>query len=101
MMPQNSKMLVGAVIAAALAFAVYYGLIGQQAATNIQGQANQALGTAPASQQPRPAARADSDDANTGPQRFGIAAPAASAAAVVSTVVGMLARLAEQLRPQA
>ena len=50
-MPQNSKMLLGAVVAAALAFAVYYGLIGQQTANNIQGQANQTLGTAPASQQ--------------------------------------------------
>lgn len=55
-MPQNSKMLIGAVIAAALAFAVYYGLISQQAASNIQGQANQTLGTAPASQQPAPPA---------------------------------------------
>ena len=51
MMPQNPKMLIGAVIAAALAFAVYYGLIGQQAANTIQGQANQTLGAAPASQQ--------------------------------------------------
>ena len=51
-MPQNSKVLIGAVIAAALAFAVYYGLIGQQAANNIQNQANQTLGTTPASQQP-------------------------------------------------
>lgn len=53
-MPQNSKMLVGAVIAAALAVAVYYGLISQQAASTIQGQANQTLGTAPTSQQPAP-----------------------------------------------
>ena len=55
-MPQNSKMLIGAVIAAALAFAVYYGLISQQAANTIQGQTSQALGTAPASQQPAPPA---------------------------------------------
>ena len=53
-MPQNSKMLVGAVVAAALAIAVYYGLISQQTASSIQGQANQTLGTAPASQQPVP-----------------------------------------------
>ncbi len=51
MTPQTSKTLLGAVIAAALAFAVYYGLIGQQAANTIQNQANQSLGTAPASQQ--------------------------------------------------
>ena len=50
-MPQNSKMLIGAIVAAALAFAVYYGLIGQQTANNIQGQANQTLGTAPSSPQ--------------------------------------------------
>ena len=52
-MSQNTKMLLGALVAAALAAAVYYGLIGQQTATNIQGQANQTLGTAPA-QQPAP-----------------------------------------------
>ena len=52
MTPQNSKMLIGAVVAAALAFAVYYGLIGQQTASTIQTQTNQALGTAPGSQQP-------------------------------------------------
>lgn len=51
MMPQNTKMLIGAVIAAVLAIAVYYGAISQQSANSIQGQANQALGTAPASQQ--------------------------------------------------
>jgi hypothetical protein len=50
-MPQTSKMLLGAVVAAALAFAVFYGLIGQQTATNIQTQADQALGTGPAAQQ--------------------------------------------------
>ena len=53
-MPQNSKMLIGAVIAAALAFAVYYGLISQQSASTIQTQANQTLGTAPSTQQPAP-----------------------------------------------
>jgi hypothetical protein len=51
-MPQNTKMLLGAVVAAALAFAVFYGLIGQQTANNIQTQTDQALGTSPASQQP-------------------------------------------------
>ena len=51
-MPQNSKMLIGAVVAAALAIAVYYGLITQQSANNIQSQANQTLGTSPANQQP-------------------------------------------------
>ena len=51
MMPQSTKMLIGAVIAAVLAIAVYYGAISQQSANSIQGQANQALGTAPASQQ--------------------------------------------------
>ena len=55
-MNPNSKMLVGAVVAAALAIAVYYGLINQQTASNIQTQANQTLGTAPASQQAAPPA---------------------------------------------
>ena len=49
-MTQNTRMLLGAIIAAVLAIAVYYGLIGQQAATNIQNQANQTLGTTPAQQ---------------------------------------------------
>ena len=53
-MNQNTKMLVGALVAAALAIAVYYGLIGQQTANNIQGQANQTLGTAPVPQQAAP-----------------------------------------------
>ena len=53
-MPQNSKMLLGAVVAAALAFAVYYGLIGQQTANSIQGQANQTLGASPSQQQAAP-----------------------------------------------
>ncbi len=53
-MPQNSKMLIGAVIAAALAFAVYYGLISPQTANTIQTQTNQTFGTAPASQAPTP-----------------------------------------------
>ena len=51
-MNQNTKMLIGAVIAAALAIAVYYGAISQQQASSIQGQANQALGTGPVAQQP-------------------------------------------------
>ena len=51
-MSQNSRMLIGAGIAAVLAMAVYYGVINQQQANNIQGQANQTLGTRPPSQQP-------------------------------------------------
>ena len=51
MPPQTSKLLIGAVVAAALAFAVYYGLISQQTANSIQTQANQTLQTGPASQQ--------------------------------------------------
>ena len=52
MMPQNSKMLIGALVAAALAIAVFYGVIGQQTATNIQTQTDSTLGTGPVSQQP-------------------------------------------------
>ena len=74
-MQQNSKVLIGAVVAAALAFAVYYGLIGQQTANSIQTQANQTLGTSPASQQPAtPAARTEAQaPASTGavPQNSG------------------------------
>lgn len=50
-MNQHKGKLIGAVIAAALAFAVYYGLIDQKQANSIQNQANQSLGTTPASQQ--------------------------------------------------
>ena len=50
-MNPNTKKLIGAVVAAALAIAVYYGVISQQQAGNIQSQANQTLGTTPASQQ--------------------------------------------------
>ena len=46
-MNPNTKKLLGALVAAGLAIATYYGLISQQAATNIQSQANQTLGTAP------------------------------------------------------
>lgn len=49
-MSQTTKTMLGAVVAAALAIAVYYGLIGQQQATSIQNQANQTLGTGPAGQ---------------------------------------------------
>ena len=42
-MPANSKTLIGAIIAAVLAVAVYYGFIGRQTA------ANQTLGTSPPS----------------------------------------------------
>ena len=50
-MNQNTKMLLGALVAAGLAIAVYYGLISQQTASGIQSQANQTLGTTPVSQQ--------------------------------------------------
>ena len=46
----NSKTLIGAVIAAILAIAVYYGLLSRQSADNLQNQANQTLGTTPPSQ---------------------------------------------------
>ena len=46
-MNPSTKTLIGAVVAAALAIAVYYGAISRQSATSIQSQANQALGTAP------------------------------------------------------
>ncbi len=46
-MNQNTKMLIGALVAAALAIAGYYGLVSPQQATSIQNQANQALGTTP------------------------------------------------------
>lgn len=55
-MPTNSKKLIGALIAALLAIAVYYGLISRQSADNLQGQANQTLGTTPpSSTAPQPA----------------------------------------------
>ena len=53
MTPNAKKKLIGAIIAAALAVAVYYGLIGQQQADNIRTQADQTLGTGPAAQQPQ------------------------------------------------
>ena len=49
-MNQNTKMILGALVAAGLAIAVFYGLIGQQTANKIQTQADQTLGTAPANQ---------------------------------------------------
>ena len=50
------KKLIAAVIAAALAIAVFYGLIDQKQASSIQNQADQTLGTAPAQQTtPQPA----------------------------------------------
>ena len=55
MTPQAKKQLIGAVIAAALAVAVYYGLLDQKQADNIRTQADQTLGTGPAGQpQPQP-----------------------------------------------
>ena len=50
-MDRNTKTLIGAIVAAALAIAVYYGLIGQQQANTVQNQANQTLGTGPANPQ--------------------------------------------------
>ena len=47
-MDPNTKKLIGALVAAALAIAVFYGLVPQQTATNIQNQANQTLGVNPA-----------------------------------------------------
>ena len=52
--PNAKKKLIGAVIAAACAIAVYYGLIGQKQASSIQNQADQTLGTGPAQQQGAP-----------------------------------------------
>lgn len=52
MSPDAKKKLIGAAIAAALAIAVYYGLIDQKQADSIRTQADQTLGTGPAPQQP-------------------------------------------------
>ncbi len=52
--PNAKKKLIGAVIAAACAIAVYYGLIDQKQASSIQNQADQSLGTGPAQQQGAP-----------------------------------------------
>ena len=49
--PNAKKKLIGAVIAAACAIAVYYGLIDQKQSTSIQNQADQTLGTGSAQQQ--------------------------------------------------
>ncbi len=49
--PNAKKKLIGAVIAAACAIAVYYGLIDQKQSTSIQNEAGQTLGTGPAQQQ--------------------------------------------------
>lgn len=51
MNPNAQKKLIGAVIAAALAIAVYYGLIDQKQADGFRNQADQTLGTGPATQQ--------------------------------------------------
>ena len=53
MTPDAKKKLIGALVAAALAIAVYYGLIDQKQADTIRTQADQTLGTgAPQQQQP-------------------------------------------------
>ena len=49
-MNPNTKVLLGALVAAGLAIAGYYGLISPQQATSIQNQANQTLGTGPQGQ---------------------------------------------------
>ena len=51
-MNPNTKMLIGAAVAAALAIAGYYGVVSPQQSASIQNQANQTLGTGPVSQQP-------------------------------------------------
>ena len=75
-MNQNTKMLLGAVIAAVLAIAVYYGAISQQTASNIQTQANQTLGTNPATQQPGTASTTATNTAATTAPAGAPAAPA-------------------------
>lgn len=55
-MTPSTKKLIGALVAAALAIAVFYGVIGQQQAGSIQNKADQTLGTAPATQQVVPPA---------------------------------------------
>lgn len=55
-MTPSTKKLIGALVAAALAIAVFYGVIGQQQAGSIQSKADQTLGTAPATQQVVPPA---------------------------------------------
>ncbi len=75
-MPINSKTLIGAIVAALLAIAVYYGVISRQTADTVQNQANQTLGTAPpsstapqqpASPAPAPQNPAAQTSAPTGP----------------------------------
>ncbi len=53
MTPDAKKKLIGAIVAAALAAAVYYGVIDQKQADTIRTQADQTLGTGPAAQQPQ------------------------------------------------
>ena len=55
MTPQAKTKLIGAIVAAALAIAVYYGLIDQKQADSIRTQADQTLGTNPAGQPQQPA----------------------------------------------
>lgn len=54
MSPDAKKKLIGALVVAALAIAVYYGLIDQKQADSIRTQADQTLGTGPAAQQQTP-----------------------------------------------
>ena len=53
-MNPNTKKMIGALVAAALAIAVFYGVIGQQQANTIQTQADQTLGTGSSGQQAAP-----------------------------------------------
>lgn len=63
--PNTKKKLIGAIIAAALAVAVYYGLIDQKQADSIRTQGDQTLGTGsapqPAPQQTQPAPQPQPD----------------------------------------
>lgn len=67
-MNPNTKKLIGAVIAAVLAIAVYYGAISQQSANSIQNQTNQSLGTSPAPQDAPPAPQNPTAPAAPAPQ---------------------------------
>ena len=73
-MNQNTKVMLGALVAAALAIAGYYGLVSPQQATSIQNQANQTLGTGPQGQAGQAAP-------NTVPQTQGATSPQAATAA--------------------
>lgn len=52
-MSVNAKTLIGALVAAVLAVAVYYGAMSRQTADNLQSQADRTLGASPTSTAPR------------------------------------------------